>query len=95
MSKPETVIVRNINVPGYESRVNTVKYGDMRAALLRALPAGESGLAQTGILVAIQPLLPQTLRPSGENYGWWVKTVRIDLEASGQVKRNTAARPTR
>ncbi len=95
MSKPETVNVRNVNVPGYESRVNAEKYEAMRAALLRALPAGEPGLTQAEMLAAIQPFLPQNLWPGGEKSGWWMKTVQLDLEAIGQVKRNTAAFPTR
>ncbi len=95
MSKPKTVIVKNVNVPGYESRVNAEKYEAMRAALLRALPLDLPGLTQAEMLAAIQPFLNQDLWPGGEKSGWWMKTVQLDLEAGGQVKRNTAARLTR
>jgi hypothetical protein len=95
MSKPKTVIVKNVNVSGYESRVNAEKYEAMRAALLRALPASEPGLTQAEMLAAIQPFLNQDLWPGGEKSGWWMKTVQLDLEASGQVKRNATTRPTR
>lgn len=95
MSKPKTVIVKNVNVPGYESRVNAEKYEAMRVALLQALPSGEPGLTQAEMLDAIQPFLNKNLWPGGEKSGWWMKTVQLDLEARGQVKRNTTARPTR
>jgi hypothetical protein len=95
MSKPKTIIVKNINVPGYESRVNAEKYEAMRVALLRALPVGAPGLTQAEMLAAIQPHLPQDLWPGGEKSGWWMKTVQLDLEAQGQVNRNTGSHPTR
>ncbi|WP_373604460.1 DUF6958 family protein [Thioalkalivibrio sp. HK1] len=33
------------------------------------------------------PLLPDDLFPKGEKAGWWSKTVQLDLEAKGLLRR--------
>jgi hypothetical protein len=38
MKENEKIVVENINIPGYTSRVDAVKYEAMRKALLQVLP---------------------------------------------------------
>lgn len=81
------VTVENVNHPGHTSRVDATKYQAMRKVLLKVLPKQTPGLTQTEMKNAIQPHLPQDLWPGGAKSGWWMKSVQLDLEAKGLVKR--------
>ena len=87
MPKPETITVQNVNHPDYTGQVNAEKYEAMRKVLLRVLPNRTPGLTQSGMLDAIKPHLPQDIWPDGKKSGWWMKTVQLDLEAKGIIKR--------
>lgn len=95
MQTSKMVVVENINTPGRIARVNAEKYEAMRLALLQALPEQKPGFTQAEMMQAIQPFLDQSLWPGGEKSGWWMKTVQLDMEAKGQVKRNTDTKPLR
>jgi hypothetical protein len=81
------VRVETVNVPGYSSRVDAEKYDAMRKALLKVIPKKSSGISQKEMFEAVIPHLPKALWPGGEKVGWWAKTVQLDLEAKGLVKR--------
>ena len=83
----EKVIVETVNKPGYTERVDAAKYHATRAAMLHALPSGDTGPTFAEMLAAIKPLLPQDLFPGGKTAGWWCKCVQLDLEAKGIVRR--------
>jgi len=83
----DKIEVENINTPGRTSRVDRVKYEAMRKALLAVLPKGAPGLTAKEAQAALIPKLPQDLFPGGEKSGWWMKSVQLDLEAKGLVKR--------
>jgi hypothetical protein len=87
--------VRNINVPGYTSRVNAEKYAAMRRALLRVLPRRAPGATQAEMFEAVVKHLPENLFPRGAKANWWAKTVQLDLEAKGIVQRSTRLKPLR
>lgn len=93
--KAAKVEVQNINTPGRSTRVDAQKHEAMRAVLLKVLPEGPPGLTQAEMAEAARPLLPQDLWPDGSKSLWWVKTVQLDLEAKGTVKRDRTARPLR
>ncbi len=82
--------VRNVNVPGYTHRVDAAMYTSMRKALLQALPSKAPGLTQNQMYEAVLAHVPAGLFPKGEKVGWWMKTVQLDLEARGLVKREDA-----
>jgi hypothetical protein len=82
--------VENINTSGRTNRVNAAKYGAMKAALLRVLPHQEPGLSQQEMIDAVVAHLPDDLFPGGATAGWWAKTVQLDLEAKGQVVRESS-----
>ena len=87
--------VGTVNVPGYRSNVNADKYTAMKKALKKVLPRREPGLTQAEMFDAVKPHLPEALFPGGAKAGWWAKTVQLDLETTGEVVRDRAARPTR
>lgn len=95
MPARETVAARNVNHPGSVVNVDAAKYRAMRWALLASLPKRGAGLTQAGMLEAVRSRLPQDLFPGGAKAAWWMKTVQLDLEARGEVVRDTTARPLR
>ncbi len=86
-SDAEKIIVQNINVPGYTSRVDAEKYNAMKLALLEILPASGPGLTQKEIQQKVVAHLAESLFPGGAKSAWWAKTVQLDLEAKGIVIR--------
>ena len=97
-SKRETVpmvTVQNVNVPGYTSRVNAAKYTAMRRALLRVLPSRAPGMTQAEMFEAVMGHLPEDVFPGGAKAGWWAKTVQLDLEKKGIVRRSADMKPLR
>lgn len=95
MAKSEMQVVENINHPGKTTRVNAEKYAAMKEALLNALPEEKPGLTQAEMGEAVLPYLSENLWPGGEKSMWWVKTVQLDLEAKGVIKRDTRSKPMR
>jgi len=81
------VVVENVLHPGRTYHVGAAKYAAMRAAMLRVLPADGPGLTPAEVVAAVRPHLPQDLFPGGRTAGWWVKTVQLDLEAKGLIRR--------
>ena len=59
----------------------------MKQAMLAVLPTTEPGMTQAEIREAVVPHLPQDRYPEGAKAGWWAKTVQLDLEAKGMVRR--------
>ena len=81
------ITVANVNVPGYTARLDAVKYGAMRRAIFKVLPAKSPGLTQSQIRSAVVPYLPKDVFPGGAKAGWWAKTVQLDLEAKKLLAR--------
>lgn len=79
--------VRNVNVPGYVSRVRKDMYDCMRNALMKVLPQKSPGLTQAEMFKAVLPHLSAHLFPGGAKAPWWAKTVQLDLEARGIIVR--------
>jgi hypothetical protein len=83
----DKIEVENINTPGQTTRVNRAKYEAMRKAYLDCLPLGAPGVTAAQAKDLLKPNLPQDLFPGGGTSGWWLKSVQLDLEAKGIVKR--------
>ena len=84
----DKIVVENINTPGRTERVDRAKYDDMRVAYIKVVPADAPGMTAAEIKAAVQPHLSQDLFPDGATSGWWSKTVQLDLEAKGIIKRS-------
>lgn len=83
----DMIEVENINHPGQVTRVNAEKYAATKQALLAVLPRTSPGLTQKQMMDAIKTKIDQKLFPGGAKSGWWTKTVQLDLEAKGIVRR--------
>lgn len=86
-TKYEKIEVENINVPSYKSKVDKEKYSTIKNAMLKVLPKSSPGLNQKEMKEKIASMVPVKLFPNGEKVGWWAKTVQLDLEAKGIIKR--------
>jgi len=89
------VIVENINVPGRRTHVNAARYGAVRRALLEVVPRRRPGVTQVEMFAAVREHLPEDLFPGGAKANWWAKTVQLDLEAKGVLRRSSDGRPLR
>ena len=87
------VEIANINVPGRTARVDAEKYEAMKSAILKVTPNEAPGITASEMVERVKPLLPKRLWPMGEKVGWWQKTVQLDLEAKGQLKRHPKSKP--
>ncbi|MEL6961047.1 MAG: hypothetical protein AAGL89_19110 [Pseudomonadota bacterium] len=83
----DTIEVKNINTPGKTSRVNAAKYHAMKDAMLKVMSRDAPGQTANEIKEAAKAHLPDDLFPGGATSGWWQKSVQLDLEARGVVKR--------
>ena len=86
-SKSEKIEIENVVSPGHTYRVDADKYGAMKQAFLKILPAKSPGLTAVEIGEAVLPHLPVDLFPGGAKAGWWKKAVQLDLEAKGVITR--------
>ena len=93
-SKNEKIEVENVNVPGQTSRVDAVRYGEMRTAVLEVLPDSSPGLTHAELCEAVRDRLDESIFPGGKKVMWWSKTVQLDLEAKGIITRE-ASKPLR
>jgi hypothetical protein len=89
------VTVGSVNVPGYSNRVDAIKYGAMKKALLKVVPRTPPGMTQSEMWKAVKPHLPQDEFPGGAKAEWWAKCVQLDLEAKGVLVRDAKAKPLR
>jgi len=80
--------VQNVLQPGKTYRVDADKFAAMRTAFLAQIPADGPGRTPAEIIAAVKPTLPADLFPGGEKAGWWVKSVQLDLEAKGVIRRS-------
>lgn len=85
--KPEMIDVENIGQPGKVYRRERVRYEAVRDAVLSVLPVSAPGMTVAETKAAILPRLPEALFPGGDTVGWWLKTVQLDLEAKGVIRR--------
>ncbi len=87
----EKITIQNVGQPGKTYRVDAAKFQAMRAVVVSLLPREAPGMAVADLIEAAIPRLPQDLFPGGATAGWWVKSVQLDLEAKGLIRR--AAKP--
>ncbi|MBZ9656688.1 DUF6958 family protein [Phyllobacterium lublinensis] len=87
MQQQDKITVENINHPGKSRAVDRAMYDAMKQAYLEILPDSVPGLTLTEVSARLVRKLPQALYPRGAKAGWWAKTVQLDLEAKGLVRR--------
>jgi hypothetical protein len=89
------VKVTSVNVRTYSRALNADKYEAAKTALLKILPRKAPGYSQREMFEAAKARLPNDLFPGGAKADWWLKSVQLDLEAKGLVKRDPKAKPLR
>ena len=89
----DKIEVENVGQPGKTYRVDAAKYGAMRKAVLKVLPAKGPGMEVADVIAAVKPHLPDDLFPGGDKAGWWVKSVQLDLEAKNGHRAHAIAGP--
>ncbi len=91
MEQRDKIAVENVNHPGTSRPVDRAMYDAMRRAYLKVLPHRSPGLTLAEISMRLSCELPQNLYPDGAKAGWWAKTVQLDLEAKGLVRRENTS----
>ena len=86
----EKVEVRNVNHPDLRERVDAEKYGIVRTAMMAVLTEDAPGLTAKELKAALAPEVERTF-PGGAKLGWWMTTVRLDLEARGLIARSAGS----
>ncbi|HVY88425.1 MAG TPA: hypothetical protein VG942_06120 [Hyphomonadaceae bacterium] len=76
----------NVNTPGRTYPRDAVKYEAARKAFLKLMPSSGPGLTPTEMIAAMKKVLPAS--QFGTAAGWWTKTVQLDAEARGEVRRD-------
>jgi hypothetical protein len=91
LNMPDTaagkIEIENVNHRGYVTRVDAAKYRAVRRGLLAILPRSFPGLTAKEMREGLLAHLPDDLFPGGAKVSWWAKTVQLDLEAKGIVRR--------
>ena len=68
------------------TRVTKSTYDAYKAALLAVIPATEDGIEYGALSKAVVPhLSPELVEKTSQ--GWWVTSVKLDLEARGMIER--------
>lgn len=67
-------------------RVTKATYDAYRDAAMQVIPNDETGIELQPLIEGIVALLPAELRES-TSPGWWMMTVKLDLEARGVIER--------
>ena len=86
--------VYNRNHPATSREVDAAMYRAMEQALMAAVPGSLPGITLDELQGQVIAKLPASLYPGGDKAGWWLKTVQLDLEFRGKLRR-TKDRPLR
>lgn len=89
---PDTIQTQSVVKGSSGARVNKVKYDAMRNALLKAVPTSKDGIPFKELPNAVAAHLPADWEGS---VSWYVTTVKLDLEANGELERVAGAKPQR
>lgn len=76
-------------------RIDKAKYDAVRKAILRAVPRRGDGLAFKELSARVRELLPGRALEDLGSVSWYTTTIKLDLEARGELQRVPGARPQR
>lgn len=91
----EMIDTLNVNPGVGGARVNRARYEAMKRALLRAIPRTTEGIEFRDLPRAVEKHLDEGELPGGGSIMWHVTTVKLDLEARGQLERIPGSKPQR
>ena len=86
MDKPEMMEALHPDPTKKGARVTKSTYEAYKTAVLQIIPANEEGFFFSDLSKAVEPHISQELLET-TSPGWWVTTVKLDLEARGLIER--------
>ena len=95
--RPEMMLTRNVNYGAGKggTRVSVEKYEIMKKAILKAVPSTVKGIAFTDLPDKVAGTLTPVDHGKFGSIGWYVTTVKLDLEARGLIERIPDVKPQR
>jgi hypothetical protein len=94
-ARPPKVQTRHPTPGKAMPRIDRAVYGAFRQAILEAVPASGDGLPFRELAPRVASLLPRTAREQIGSVSWYATTVKLDLEARGEIERVPGSRPQR
>ncbi len=94
-SPDEKIDLLNINEGVGNTRMARWKYEIYRRAILKAVPRSADGIAFLDLSSVVEALLPEDRRPELGSVQWHVTSVKLDLEARGEIERIPSSKPQR
>lgn len=76
-------------------RIDRATYEGYRGAILGSLPRRGEGLLFKELPGEVRARLPKAVLEKGGSVGWYTTTVKLDLEARGEIERVPGSRPQR
>ncbi|HXI02335.1 MAG TPA: hypothetical protein VNI57_04085 [Candidatus Saccharimonadales bacterium] len=76
-------------------RIDKGKYDAVRKAILRAVPANAEGITWRELPGKVRALLPPRSRSTLGSVTWYTVSVKLDMEARGELERIPGAVPQR
>ena len=95
MSTVDRIQTRHPDPAKAGANIDAAKYWAVREAILRVLPTDDEGLPFADLPTEVAARLPGRALPGGGAIGWYVTTVKLDLEARGLIARIPGATPQR
>lgn len=68
------------------TRMTKANYEAYRTALLEVIPANEEGVYYSDLTKLVEPFVPAEIY-ANTSPGWWVTSVKLDLEARKIIER--------
>jgi hypothetical protein len=95
MSRDDKVICETPTPGKKPTRIDRWKYDAIRAAILKVLAATDDGVAFKHLPHLVGDVIEPSAREKIGSMSWYTTTVKLDLEAKGEIHRVEGARPQR
>ena len=82
---PGKVVLLNGNTGRKGPRLDGGKYSAVRKAILKAVPRSPRHIGFAALIDLVRENLPEGEIPGGGSIPWYVTTVKLDLEARGEL----------
>ncbi|MBF0239828.1 MAG: hypothetical protein HQM12_19175 [SAR324 cluster bacterium] len=77
------------------TRIEKWKYEAVKKAILQVVPKGGEGILFKDLATLVETGLPERIKASLGSVSWYTTTVKLDLEARGEIKRVPDSKPQR
>lgn len=76
-------------------RIDARKYAVVRTAVLKVVPKAKTGIPFSELATRVAEKLPGPVRRTLGSVSWYTTTVKLDLEARGEIERISGITPQR